>query len=115
MSRVKRGTIGNKRRRKILKLAKGYRFARSRKERAAREAINHAGNHAFAHRKDKKGDFRRLWTTRINAAVRMHGLSYSKYINALKKANIGLNRKMLADLAANHPDAFERVVKRVQA
>lgn len=114
MSRVKRGTIANKRRRNILKLAKGYRFARSRKERAAREAINHAGNHAFAHRKDKKSDFRRLWTVRINAAVRSYGMSYSRFINALKKKGVALNRKMLADLAANHPESFERVVKSVQ-
>lgn len=114
MSRVKRGTIANKRRRKILKLAKGYRFARSRKERAAREALHHAGNHAFAHRKDKKSNFRRLWTTRINAAVRAQGMSYSRFINALKKKGIEINRKMLADMAANNPETFGRIVKSVQ-
>lgn len=114
MSRVKRGTIGAKRRRNILKLAKGYRFARSRKERAAKEALNHAGNHAFAHRKDKKGDFRRLWNVRINAAVRAHGMSYSRFIDALKKKNIELNRKMLSEIAADHPGTFERVFKTVQ-
>ncbi len=114
MSRVKRGTIGAKRRRNILKLAKGYRFARSRKERAAKEAINHAGNHAFAHRKDKKGDFRRLWNVRINAAVRANGMTYSRFIDALKKKNIELNRKMLSEMAADHPETFERVLKTVQ-
>ena len=114
MSRVKRGTIANKRRRKILKLAKGFRFARSRKERAAREALHHAGNHAFAHRKDKKNDFRRLWTTRINAAGRAYGMSYSRFIDALKKKDIGLNRKMLADIAAHNPESFERIVTSVQ-
>ena len=90
MTRVKRGTISLKRRRNVLKQVKGYRFGRSTKERQAREAIAHAGTHAFAHRKDKKNDFRRLWQIKISAAVVPLGLSYSKFIDALKKKSIGL-------------------------
>lgn len=115
MTRVKGGIIANKRRRNILKLAKGYRFARSRKERAANEAINHAGNHAFAHRRDKKGVFRRLWNVRINAVVREHGMTYSRFIDALKKKGIEINRKMLSDLAQNKPEVFAKIVKEVQS
>ncbi|MCD8494730.1 MAG: 50S ribosomal protein L20 [Candidatus Pacebacteria bacterium] len=110
MSRVKRGTIANKRRKNVLKLAKGYRFGRSKKFRQAKEAILHAGNHAFAHRKDKKGDFRRLWTIKINAAVRAFGLSYSRFIDMLKKKDITLDRKVLADIAEHNPQAFENIV-----
>jgi large subunit ribosomal protein L20 len=109
MTRVKRGTTSLKHRRKILKQAKGYNFGRGTKERQAKEAIIHAGAHAFAHRRKKKGDFRRLWNVKINAAIRAHGVSYSKFIHALKEKNVGLNRKMLADLAEHHPDAFEKI------
>ena len=115
MSRVKGAINALKRRRKVLKLAKGYRFARSRKERAAKEAINHAGNHAFAHRKDKKANFRRLWTVRLNAAIRPYGMSYSRFIDAMKKKGIALNRKVLSEMAVENPEAFERLVKEVQA
>jgi len=111
MSRVKRGTISLKRRRSILKAVKGYRIGRSSKERLAKEAISHAGAHAFNHRRDKKGDFRRLWQTKINAAVRMFDTSYSKFIDALHKKNIALDRKILADIAENNPETFERIVK----
>lgn len=115
MSRSKKGVNALKTRRNVLKRTKGYRFGRSTKERQAREAIAHAGTYAFAHRKDKKGDFRKLWNTRINAAIRGlgHGTitSYSKLIAALKKKNIALNRKMLADLATNHPAVFAKVVE----
>jgi len=114
MSRVKRGTISLKRRRNVLKMVKGFRFGRSTKERQAREAIAHAGAHAFAHRRDKKSDFRGLWNIRINAALRPLGFSYSKFIGALKKKNIELDRKILADLAANNPETFERVVNTVK-
>lgn len=113
MSRVKRGTISLKRRRKVLKQAKGYRFGRSRKERQAKEAIVHAGNHAFAHRKTKKRDFRRLWSVKINAAVRKHGLSYSKFIGLLNKKGIEVNRKMLAEMAEHKPESFDRIVEKV--
>src|SRR3989344_1921024 len=101
MTRVKRGTISLKHRRNVLKLAKGYRFGRSKKERQAKEAILHAGVHAFAHRRDKKGDFRRLWQIRIGAATKALGFSYSKFIGMLKKKNIELNRKMLSEIAQN--------------
>lgn len=114
MSRVKRGTISLKRRRNVLKMVKGFRFGRSTKERQAREAIAHAGAHAFAHRRDKKSGFRGLWNIRINAALRPLGFSYSKFIGALKKKNIELDRKILADLAANNPETFERVVNAVK-
>ncbi|MEX0933248.1 MAG: 50S ribosomal protein L20 [Candidatus Paceibacterota bacterium] len=114
MTRVKRGTTSLKRRKNILKRAKGFRNARSTKERQAREALFHAGNHAFAHRRDKKNVFRRLWTTRINAAVREEGLSYSRFIDALKKKNVALDRKTLSGFAENHPDIFKKVVDSVK-
>jgi len=113
MSRVKRGTTSSKRRSNMLKKAKGYRFGRGTKERQAKEAILHAGVHAFAHRRQKKNDFRRLWQIKINAAVRGAELSYSKFIGALKKKNIGLDRKILADIAENNPEAFDRIIKEV--
>jgi large subunit ribosomal protein L20 len=111
MARVKRGTIKNKRRKNILAQTKGYRFDRKSKERVAHEAIRKAGQHAFRHRRAKKREFRNLWTLRINAGVREHGMSYSKFMGAMKKANVELDRKSLADLAMNHPEVFERVVK----
>jgi len=111
MSRVKRGTISLKRRRNVLKQVKGYRFARSKKERAAREAIAHAGKYAFAHRKDKKADRRREWQVRINSQVRNFGFSYSKVINMLKKKKIELDRKILALIAERNPETFERIIK----
>lgn len=114
MARVKRGTTKLKHRRNILAQTKGYRFGRSSKERMANEAIAHAGNYAFDHRKDKKGDFRRLWTVRINAAVRTLGLSYSRFIDALHKNNIGLDRKVLSQIAQEHPETFNRIVGKVQ-
>ncbi len=114
MPRVKRGTIANKRRKNTLKQVKGYRFGRSKKEAQAREAIRHAGAHAFAHRKDKKSDRRKLWNVKINARVREHGLSYSKFIGALKKANIAIDRKILADLAENNPKTFANVVEKIK-
>ena len=88
MTRVKGGTISLKRRKNVLKQVKGYRFGRSTKGREAREAIAHAGAHAFAHRRDKKNDFRRLWNVRLNAALRPLGFTYSKFIGVLKKKNI---------------------------
>ena len=111
MTRVKRGTIKNKRRKNILVQTKGFRFGRSTKEAQAKEALAHAGAYSFAHRKDKKADARSLWTLRINAAVKPMGLSYSKFIDGLKKKNIGLDRKILSDLANNNPETFSRIVK----
>jgi len=114
MPRVKRGTTSLKRRRKILRAAKGFRFGRSKKERQAREALLHAGAHAFAHRRDKKSDFRRLWQIKINAAVRPLGLSYSRLMGLLKKSKIELDRKILADLAEHEPAVFAQIVKMVK-
>ena len=102
-----------KRRRNILDEVKGYRFARSKKKAAAREAIYHAQLHSFDHRKDKKGDFRRLWTVRINAALMPHGIKYSRFINMMKKAEVELDRKVLSTLALENPEAFNRVVAEV--
>ena len=113
MARVKRGTTSLKRRRNVLRRVKGYRFGRSTKERQAREAIAHAGKYAFAHRKKKKGDFRRLWQIKINAASRAAGLSYSAFINALKKNNIALDRKVLALFAEKRPETFARIMKKI--
>ncbi len=113
MARVKGGIIAAKRRRNVLKMVKGYRFGRRTKEKQAKEAIKHAGAHAFAHRRTKKNDFRRLWTVKINAAVRNFGLSYSVFINGLKKNKIGLDRKILATIAKESPETFERIVKKV--
>ncbi len=114
MARVKRGVSKNKRRKNILAQTKGYRFARSKKERAAKEAIFHAGSYAFRHRRAKKREFRNLWTLRINAAVRPLGFSYSTFINALKKNKVGLDRKTLSTLAKEYPETFMRVVKQIK-
>ena len=111
MTRVKRGVIKNKRRKNILKQTKGFRFGRSTKEAQAKEALMHAGAYSFAHRKDKKADARSLWTTRINAATRPLGISYSKFIDGLKKKNIAIDRKILSDIAKNKPETFARIVK----
>lgn len=113
MSRVKKGVNALKTRRNILKQVKGYRFGRSKKEKQAYEAIAHAGTYAFAHRRDKKGDFRRLWNIRLNSALHESGLSYSKFIGSLKSKNIGLNRKMLSEIAAGKPETFKRIVAKV--
>jgi large subunit ribosomal protein L20 len=103
--------MAQKRRRNILDQVKGYRLQRSKKKRVAREAIYHAQLHAFAHRKDKKNDFRRLWTVRINAALAMFDIKYSRFINLMNTKGIKLDRKILATLAKDRPDAFKRVVE----
>ena len=115
MTRVKKGVNALKTRKNILSQVKGYRFRRSKTERNAYEAISHAGTYAFAHRKDKKGDFRNLWNVRINAALRNlnNKYSYSKFIGGLKKANIEIDRKILSILANENPKAFETIVKKV--
>ncbi len=114
MTRVKRGVLKTKTRRNLLKQVKGYRFNRSTKEAAAIEAVAHAGAYAFAHRRDKKGVNRRLWNVKINALVREDGLSYSRFIDALHKKNIEVDRKILALLAEHNPDTFKRVVAQVK-
>src|SRR3989344_5054071 len=111
MPRVKRGKIAHKKREKLLKHTKGFRWGRKSKERAAKEALLHAWDHAFRGRKEKKRQFRSVWQVKINAAVRDESLTYSKFINMLKKANIKLDRKSLADLAENHPVTFKKVVE----
>ena len=113
MTRVKRGIISLKRRRNVLSQVKGYRFGRSKKERQAREAIAHAGSYAFAHRRDKKNVRRQLWQVQLNAALRPLGLSYSKFIGALKSKNVSLDRKILSDIAKNNTTIFEKIVKEV--
>ncbi|MSR87613.1 MAG: 50S ribosomal protein L20 [Candidatus Zambryskibacteria bacterium] len=114
MTRVKKGVNALKNRRNTLRKVKGYRFGRSTKERQANEAIFHAGTYSFAHRKDKKGDFRRLWQVRMNALLKELGLSHSKFIPMLKKANIALDRKILADLAQNNPETFKKILESVR-
>jgi len=110
MVRINSSVSSRKSRKKVLKKAKGYTGARSKRLRAAKEQVMHAGADAFTHRKDKKGDFRRLWISRINAASRSHGLSYSKFINGLNNADIKVDRKILADLAINDPKGFKKLV-----
>ncbi len=114
MPRVKRGTIAHKKREKILKLTKGFRWSRKSKERAAKEALLHALSRQFRGRKEKKRNFRSLWTVRLNAALRNEGLTYSKFIGALKKSNIAIDRKILADLAESAPEVFKKVVAKVK-
>lgn len=104
-----------KHRRNVLKRAKGYRFGRSKKEIEAKIALRHAGAHAFAHRKDKKTDMRRLFTTRLNAGLRAEGITYSAFIGAMTKKGYSINRKMLADFAVNNPETFKRIVAQVKA
>lgn len=106
--------MAQKRRRNILAQVKGYRLQRSKKKRAARDAIFHAESYAFAHRRKKKGDFRRLWTVRINAALSNLDMKYSHFIKALADKNIKLDRKILATLAKDHPESFTRVVNEVK-
>jgi len=109
MARVKRGFKARRRRNKVLKLAKGYRGARSKLFRSATEAVDRALNYAFRDRRVKKRDFRSLWIVRINAASRINGLSYSKFIFGLKKANIQIDRKVLADIAVTDPNGFAQI------
>lgn len=110
MARIKRAVNGHKKRRKVLKLAKGYWGAKSKQYRAANEQVMRSLRYAYIGRKLRKRDFRRLWITRINAAARMSGMSYSTFINGLKRANVTVNRKMLADLAVNDANTFAQLV-----
>jgi large subunit ribosomal protein L20 len=114
MARVKGAVRTRARHKKILKLAKGYFGAKSKLYRVANEAVMKSLNYAFRDRKQKKRDFRKLWIARINAAARMNGLSYSKFMNALKKAGITLNRKILADMAVNDAAGFKSLVEKVK-
>lgn len=114
MTRVKRGKIATKKRRKILKYTKGFKWGRKSKERAAKEALLHAWPAAFRGRKEKKRNYRQLWNVQINAGARVAGLTYSKLIAGLKKQNILLDRKILADIAKNHPDVFDKIVQKIK-
>jgi large subunit ribosomal protein L20 len=113
MARVKRGNVARKRRKKILKLAKGFRGSHSRLFRTANQQVMKALRNAYRDRRKRKRDFRRLWITRINAAARQHGISYSQLMGGLKKANIQINRKMLAQMAVLDPAGFEKVLELV--
>lgn len=115
MPRVKRSTNRRDSRRKTLALAKGYFLTKSKLYRSAQEAVEKALRYAYVGRRNKKRDFRRLFILRINAGCRLNGLSYSKFIGGLKKAGVDLNRKMLADLAANEPVAFTSLVEKAKA
>ncbi|MEE0897535.1 MAG: 50S ribosomal protein L20 [Acutalibacteraceae bacterium] len=111
MARVKGALATRKRRKKVLKLAKGYFGAKSKLFKTAKEAVMKSGNYAYIGRRLKKRDFRRLWITRISAAAKMNGMNYSTFMNGLNKAGIEINRKMLADLAVNDMKGFETLVK----
>ena len=115
MPRASSGTIARNRRKKILKLAKGYRGARSKLYRKAREAVEKALSYAYRDRRTRKRNFRRLWITRINAAVRTNDLTYSQLMNGLKRAKIDLNRKMLSEIAIHDQDAFKQLVQTAKA
>ena len=114
MTRVKRGKISLKRRRNVLRMTKGFRWGGKSKERQARERLLHAGVHAFHDRRKKKRNFRKLWQIKINAASRENGMPYSVFINKLKKAKIELDRKILAELAQNYPQAFQALAEEVK-
>ena|SRR3989338_5564440 len=111
MPRVKRGTIAHKKRERLLKLTKGFRWGRKSKERAAKEALLHALSRKFRGRKERKRVFRGIWNVRVNASARMAGTTYSKLIAALKAKHVALNRKMLSDLAQNEPAVFKKIVE----
>ncbi len=114
MTRVKRGVIAHKRRESLLKHVKGFKWGRKSKERSAKDALYHAWSYAFVGRKLKKRDYRRLWQTRIDAGVRPHGFSYSRFIHALKQKHVELDRKMLSELAENHPLVFQKIVNAIK-
>ncbi len=114
MPRVKRGFKARRRRKKVLKAAKGYQGGHSRQYKTALAAVNRAGMYAYRDRRVKKREFRKLWIIRINAAARQHGLSYSRFMNGLKQAGIALDRKILADMAVNDANAFSNLAQMVQ-
>lgn len=115
MARVKGALMTRKRRKKILKLAKGYYGAKSKLFRTAKEAVMKSGQYAYIGRRQKKRDFRRLWITRISAAAKINGMNYSTFMNGLKKAGIGLNRKMLAEVAVSDAAAFATLAEKAKA
>jgi len=115
MTRVKRSVHAKKKRREILEQAKGYQGSRRKRYRLAKEQLMHSGAYAYRDRRDRKAQFRRLWISRINAAVRPHDISYSRFMNGLKAAGVEVDRKILADLAVHDPGAFESLVELARA
>jgi len=115
MARIKRATMAHKRRKKVLKIAKGYFGSKSRLFRVAKQAVMKSGQYAYIGRRLKKRDFRRLWITRISAGCRMNGINYSQFMNGLKKAGVTLNRKMLSEIAINDAAAFTALVEKAKA
>ena len=114
MSRVKRGTTAHKRRKNVLHDAKGFRWGRKSKYRLAKDALRHAWEYAFRDRKIKKRVFRQAWQININGAVRAEGITYSRFMNALRKQHIEIDRRVLADLARNHPDTFKQIAEKAK-
>lgn len=115
MARVKRGVVAKARHKKVLKKAKGYYGARSKLFKTAKQAVIKAGQYAYRDRRQRKRQFRALWITRINAAARLHGMSYSRLINGLNRAEIDVDRKVLADIAVHDPDAFGAMAEQAKA
>lgn len=111
MTRVKRGTVKNRRHKKVLKEARGYQGSKSRTFKSAKQQLMKSMSYAYRDRKNNKRNFRRLWITRINAAARLNGMSYSEFINGLKKASVDINRKMLSEIAVSDPDAFKQLTE----
>ena len=109
--RVKKGVTAHRRHKKVLAMTKGQRATRHSLYRRAHESMLHSLSYAYSHRRERKGDMRRLWISRINAASRSHGLTYGQFMNSLKKSSIEINRKMLADMAVREPDAFAELVR----
>ena len=114
MTRIKRGVTKRRRHKKMLKLAKGHQGVRHTHYKRAHESVIHALQYAYAHRRERKGDMRRLWNIRINAAARANGLSYSKLIHGLKLAGVDINRKMLSEVAIHDPDAFTQIAEQAK-
>ena len=115
MPRVKGGTVTHRRHKKVLKLTKGHKATRHSLFRRAHESMLHALSYAYGHRRERKGDMRRLWIVRINAATRAEGLSYSQFMDGLRKANVEINRKALADMAVNDPSGFSKLLSLASA
>ncbi len=113
MARIKGGTTTRRKHKQVLKLAKGYWMSRGKQIKKAKEAILHAGEYAYAGRKQKKRAFRQLWIIRLNAALHISGMSYNKFINSLKTKNIGLDRKVLSQIATEYPKVFDQIVQKV--
>ena len=115
MSRIKSGVTAHKRHKKVLKLTKGHRATRHILFKRANESMLHSLSYAYAHRRERKGDMRRLWIARINAAARINGINYSQLINGLKDTGIGINRKILADIAIREPEVFSKIVEKAKS